>query len=178
MGIEDPILFDNLVLDNKNHLYKHLFINIPEEKYREYNVISYNYDRSFEFYFSRALARDNDCSLEEAFQRFEELKMVHIHGRLPALPGENGDLLPLEREKAFYGKYKEVTDINLLGHFGLPPFEPGGGIVKYPEQFRGSVRKYGLQFETVYQNSGVNEKAQSMILESDRVILLVLVIMN
>lgn len=69
----------------KDTFYKMLFNILPVEKYDRLTVITFNYDRSFEGYFLKALMALYAETLEQAYERFKKIKVIHVYGRLPAL---------------------------------------------------------------------------------------------
>jgi hypothetical protein len=68
--------------------YKFLFHEIRGH-FNKFKIISFNYDRSLEHYLSLHL-RPYEGSIEKSFAKLRELEILHIHGRLSNLPGEDG----------------------------------------------------------------------------------------
>lgn len=66
-------------------IYKKIFNAVPYEHYDRLFVISFNYDRSFEAYFIKALTALYEIPVEEAYSRFNKIKVTHVYGRLPSL---------------------------------------------------------------------------------------------
>jgi hypothetical protein len=68
------------------------------------SVITFNYDRSFEYYFSKALSARFGKSEKESWARFNSLKLIHVHGKLGNLPFESStDVID-------YGAYSETAE--------------------------------------------------------------------
>jgi hypothetical protein len=65
-------------------------MDIGTERWREnrLDVITFNYDRSFEHYFSRVIAQRTRVALDMAFSCFTSVRMVHVHGTLGDYPND------------------------------------------------------------------------------------------
>lgn len=94
-------------------IYKKLFNSISERDYDRLVVISFNYDRSFEHYFLRALMAQHELTIEQAYDRFKKIRVVHVYGRLPSLSEQieqdHGILIssPNQYWSCAYGKYEQ-----------------------------------------------------------------------
>jgi hypothetical protein len=54
----------------------------PEWKDNAVAFITFNYDRSIEYYFTRVIARRMRISQEDALAEFNRMKLIHVHGSL------------------------------------------------------------------------------------------------
>lgn len=155
---ENPNIF--FQLKNKDNLYRILFKQIPPDSYHRYKIISFNYDRSFKWYFIKALMVDYKLTLGEAHKKLENLEIEHIHGRLSDLPGE--DKNPLFKLGSIpYGYIYS-------GKLGEDRSDP---IAQ--NNFYNYVERYGMDnFRTVYEGDTKNERARHFIESSQRIIFL------
>lgn len=67
-------------------------IKKTEKNLASIEIITFNYDRSLEYVLSNMIhsrCYPNVTSLENTFKTMSYLKIHHVYGRLPALPGEN-----------------------------------------------------------------------------------------
>jgi hypothetical protein len=54
------------------------------------SIVTFNYDRSLEFFLFRALKNDSQKSPAECVQNFEKIRIIHVHGRFGPSPTEEG----------------------------------------------------------------------------------------
>ncbi len=152
--------------DSKDHLYRILTHAITTEKFESFGIVTFNYDRSLEFYWARYLIKHCKITTEQAFKKLGELKIYHIHGRLPELPGESFIKLPLHREPFNYGDAPNYPDRR---------FFRGDDIerqsVQY--QFKEGLKKFGsANLKIIYENHSLNEDAKSILSEASRILFL------
>ena len=162
-----------LAIPSAQNFYQFLFDNIRPENYKNYRIISFNYDRSFEHYFARAIRTLLGCDYSMAIKKLDELKIEHIHGRLSALPGEDKFKNGKERDQFEYGYYRSKLNrgptVMVLNQ--RDPSEDRRQA--FVQQQKHSMWTYGQSsFKTVYQNNDLNSVAKSFIDESDRVFFL------
>lgn len=153
--------------------YRFLFQNISEAEFSNFKIITFNYDRSLEYFWARSL-RPSKGSLSEAYKSLSAVEIIHIHGRLSALPDEaNGPLLKREREQLAYGSCRNLGSTQ-------PPDLVIGRPKPSPEQHREFMleRKRTLwqhgqsSFKTVYENNEVHGRAKEILSLSNRLIFL------
>jgi len=68
------------------YLLKHLHGKLDEFPQNRLGVVTFNYDRSFEFYLLRALLSKYGVPLERCVEVIKEIPIVHIYGQLGYLP--------------------------------------------------------------------------------------------
>lgn len=86
-------------LQQKDDWYSILFTNMTEgiTKYSDYHLfsennisfITFNYDRSLEYLFSSSLKNKFNIGIKDTMKLLENIKIIHVFGRLPQLPHEN-----------------------------------------------------------------------------------------
>lgn len=162
---EDP---DKKISADKD-LYRFLFHEISEEKYNQFKIISFNYDRSLEYYFSNALlpSKKNE---EQAFKALDQLEIIHIHGRLPALPGEEKYKIEAEREQYSYGFGAQgYLPRDMYGN-PISPNDPMAHFQQHEVSRRKSrIKRHGQQFKTVFQNHEEHLRAKEVLESASRV---------
>ena len=77
-------------IDPEENWYKYLFELMLDEgienlSYNKLTVITFNYDRSFEYYFVSGLMATYGLSFDEAQQSMNFIKVIHVHGQLGEL---------------------------------------------------------------------------------------------
>jgi hypothetical protein len=135
---------------NQDHLYKFLFNSV--EEFSQLRIITFNYDRSFEYYLINYLKHrfPNDPKMRN--DKFHEMKIEHIHGRLPYLQFEP---LPLGVRNPIHLDY------------GLP-MDPR----RRQDHLSLGTNPQFSNFKTIHENSDANETAQKFISESNRIFFL------
>lgn len=73
----------------ENCFLQYLFHSLSLDRYSNYNVISFNYDRLFEAYFLQGLQNFYKLSKEDAITQLKKLNIHHVYGRLSNMPAEN-----------------------------------------------------------------------------------------
>jgi len=136
-----------LSISADKNFYQLLFNKMTLEKYSNFRIISFNYDRSFEFYFARALTTLFKCSLKEAFEKLTALKIEHVHGRLSALDNDEQVFTnKRERSQLEYGFYRKHLMRPQVSLFNESDIYSGG----YKDQLKSSMWIYGKEaFKTV-----------------------------
>ncbi|MCG2659562.1 MAG: hypothetical protein L6437_04880 [Kiritimatiellae bacterium] len=80
-----------------NGWYRYLFnqMNTEFEEFAQnkLSVITYNYDRSFEFYLLTAMKNSYSKSFEECIKQLNKIPLIHLHGSLGNLVGMGSDQL-------------------------------------------------------------------------------------
>ena len=128
----------------ENHPYKLLFREMQEYGFENFRLISFNYDRSLEEYFAGRLEETLKVSRvdEKLISEMEKLKIEHIHGRLPLVPGEPN---PKNQPVARYNPDRRDWDFFTHGQKNFTGF---------------------------YEDKAVNETALQYIKESHRIFFL------
>lgn len=161
---------DQFEIPPEENFYQFLFHKIRPDIYSNYRVISFNYDRSFEFYFSRALEALHECTSNEAFETLRKLKIVHIHGRISGLPYEEQFNSHLLREQLEYGHMNTPRWAEVYNNLAGGDFQ---SYDRYYDKQKEMIGRYGkATFKTVYENSGENAEARKFLQESGRVFFL------
>ncbi len=168
--LEDPDQFNRV--DFKLDFYRFLFDHYRNENFKDFDVITFNYDRSFEFYFARAIKAATGCAEVEAFnQLYSKTKIVHMHGRLGLLPSE-----PIQpgvgNERTSYGALSERLSV-----FSGPRVTIIGNQRTNYDEARDKVLRptwdEGIQnFRTPYENHQANEDAKALISNANRIFFL------
>ena len=72
--------------EEKEHWYEYLFnkleTNLDDFANNKLNVITFNYDRSLEFYLTTALANSHGIELDDAHTTLQTMAIIHVHGKL------------------------------------------------------------------------------------------------
>jgi hypothetical protein len=159
---------ENIEKLNSNHesLYFHLFNNINPNDYEKYKIITFNYDRSLEYYFFRYLHLKLG-NAQKALEIGSKLEIIHIHGRVVKSIYEmatpvSGDKINMDL--ADFGGYtsylkshsKAQTQPQLVEDLLIERIEPFG---------RSS-------FKTIHENNDVNKRAKEVLEDSDRIFFL------
>jgi len=84
------------------YLYSKLAISLDEFASNKLRIITFNYDRSLEFFLTKALANTHGIELEEAHTTLLNIPIIHVHGQLGKLVF--GDSMELARQ------YKSVVN--------------------------------------------------------------------
>lgn len=151
-------------------LYGHIFESIPRDRFGEYKIITFNYDRSLEYFWARYLKPEMG-NFKAAFEALSKLEIEHIHGRLPSLPDEAGapQFGPHEQTLS-YGHANERHDQTSIS------FHDHDTNLRDQELTQMWLRKVEFyakgNFKTVYQNNDVNKKAKELINNSKRIFFL------
>jgi hypothetical protein len=108
---QEHLLFNNKM--REQNWYQYLFdkLNAPFDAFDEnrLSIITFNYDRSIEHYMFKAMRSLYGKSDEECARKLNNIPIIHVHGRLGALPWQKGggrsylprpDLLTLEEKKS------------------------------------------------------------------------------
>jgi hypothetical protein len=100
------ILFEReipeLKIERDKDFYQYLCKTVTPDLYSNFRIISFNYDRALEFYFHKYLSAFY-YSDDEISSTLAKLQIVHVHGRLPALPWENQNLSLTKQDSYEYG---------------------------------------------------------------------------
>jgi hypothetical protein len=173
-GIIAEILFERENPDHprpKEDFYNYLFNNIPIEKYGAYKIITFNYDRSLEFYFARFLRPS--CKEIPPLKKLAALEVEHIHGRLWALDEHDAGAPQMPRDQQAY-----VYGARRTQRFPSHVSGVDRGLERHLDrQFLAQQSRFIAfhaknNFRTVYQNNTVNERAKGFLENSARVFFL------
>lgn len=135
---------------------------VPPEKYENFRIVSFNYDRSLEFFLARGIMSLKNCNNVEAFGILKKLKIVHVHGRLSNLPGETGYENRYAKKDMGYGYYKEM-----MSRLNSSERKQQFWI---EDELKSSIYFHGQEsLKNCFENSGVCEPARAAIEESERV---------
>lgn len=78
----------------KNHWYEYLFnkLNINEIPNNRLKIITFNYDRSLEYYLTTTIAYSKNIDMNAALDLLSDIPILHVHGKLGDLDfsGQNG----------------------------------------------------------------------------------------
>lgn len=75
-----------------DYLFEQMAAPIGEFKDNQVSFLTYNYDRSLEFYIERVLTRRYQATPKQIAEIFESIPIVHLHGKLANLRFEWEDL--------------------------------------------------------------------------------------
>lgn len=115
-----------LTLDYTNHWYNSFFdklivqkVEVTKRNLSRIKVITFNYDRSLEYYLSRVIKQrcfHNDIDYSNAFKLMQTMDIHHVYDRLPWLTGEKQGEPGLE-----YGSVSlnDITSSRAHQHLGL-----------------------------------------------------------
>jgi len=67
-------------------LLSHMAVGTEDWQANQLSVITFNYDRSFEHYFTRVISQRSQVPLEAAHEQFAHVPVVHVHGSLGGYP--------------------------------------------------------------------------------------------
>ncbi len=93
--------------ENETHFYEFLFnkmdVNDPENfKGNKIGFITFNYDRSLEYYLFRSLKHSHGLKEEKAAEIIKSIPIIHVHGKLGELPYFSAEPIP-------YNSFKETV---------------------------------------------------------------------
>ena len=80
---------------------RNLLVHMRGTKFNEFrnnqvSFVTFNYDRSLEYFLCRALANTFGKSEEESGEMLDDIPLIHLHGRLGFLPWQGEDARPYE----------------------------------------------------------------------------------
>ncbi len=88
---------NNLFSVDRSKWYQYLFNNLgtdfEEFGKNELSIITYNYDRSLEFYLKTALEKSHGKSESECIEQLKKIPIIHLHGNLGDLPRTGGQYI-------------------------------------------------------------------------------------
>src|SRR5207253_8032744 len=76
------------VEDKDDHFYQYFVNKVSPDRYKEFTIVTFNYDRSFERFISNYLHHKYEGDKRQIRYSLRELKIIHVHGRLPLLNSE------------------------------------------------------------------------------------------
>lgn len=96
MSHESPDIFLPRCIDAKEDWYRYLFnlmLSDGLDSFRQNNlsIITFNYDRSFEFYLIRGLMANYKLPFGEAKTLLESIPIVHVYGKLGELSDDDSE---------------------------------------------------------------------------------------
>ena len=99
----------------KNHWYEYLFnkLDINELSNNNLKIITFNYDRSLEYYLTTALSNSTSVNQYTAFDLLSAIPILHVHGKLGDFDfsGQNG--------RQYNTSINKVTIGHCLGENGI-----------------------------------------------------------
>lgn len=98
----EKFLFSNS--DWYKYLWTRLSTNFEDISKNTISFITFNYDRSLEFYFTKSMSALFDKSDEECLLKLSEIPIIHLHGQLGYLPFDSNE------NKIKYGEEIESVD--------------------------------------------------------------------
>lgn len=89
---------------HEDRWYRYFFNKIAIENWEKLNlsyisIISFNYDRSFEHYIVNALSASYGKQLDEAYDKLNELNIIHIYGILGICDPNSSEYFPYDSQK-------------------------------------------------------------------------------
>jgi hypothetical protein len=136
---------------------------IPPENFENFRIVTFNYDRSLQYFLARWIIARKGCNAPEAFQFLKKLKIIPVHGRLSNLPGETGFENQYAQQDMPYGHYNEM-------HARLKRLPPGQQAPWARDNLESSIHIHAQQqLKNCFENSDVCESAKTAIEESERV---------
>ena len=124
--------------------YRKFWYQVPREEYRKLKIVTFNYDRSLEYFFARQYAGRFQVSMKEAYAKLNEVEIEHVHGRMPLL----------DDESLAKGQGDEFS----------PPY---GAFANADSQNDNLALSHGEKLKTIYENTEISAKAQKFINESE-----------
>lgn len=73
------------------YLYNHLNTSFESFGKNKISFITYNYDRSLEFFLLKVLENSYRKSPEECYEKLKQIPIIHLHGKLGYLPIESNN---------------------------------------------------------------------------------------
>ncbi|QDK37205.1 hypothetical protein [Bdellovibrio sp. NC01] len=153
-------------VEAKDDIYRKIFNSIPLEKFKDYRIITFNYDRSLEFALQEHLVKRMYRQPSHLIKaKYDELKVIHIHGRMPPLGFEtdaSSDLL--------FGYGKVVERLN---DFGTQTDWPTPLAWKRAQsKVLAEVWRWSESLNVVYDVGSLNVEAKKILEESTRIFFL------
>jgi len=114
---EDPHYV--LVPKGDQHWYQYLYHQMKTPVLDDFaknrlSVITFNYDRSFEFYFNTVLAATHGADVASVRQVLSSIPVVHVHGSLGPLPGYGDDARAFEKALTSDGLLAAAKNIRIV----------------------------------------------------------------
>lgn len=114
------------LFNKENSWYQYLFskLNAPFDDFdkNELSILTFNYDRSLDFYLFRTLKSAYGKSDEECAKILEAIPIVHLHGKLGALPWEKGIKRPYVPEVA-RGNVRRISKEIIIVSEGVSKYD-------------------------------------------------------
>ncbi|MDY9922806.1 hypothetical protein [Methanobacterium sp.] len=89
---EKDSLKEFINFNNNDNWYKHFYqslnTNFEDFDQNKFNVITFNYDRSFEQFLLDALRNSYNKTIDETASKMKKIKIIHLYGNLDDLPWE------------------------------------------------------------------------------------------
>ena len=83
------------------------FDNFQENKL---SIITFNYDRSIEFFLMNAMKHTYGKSIKECYEKLSSIPIIHLHGKLGSLPWEGDDYTKFGAEIQTKNELKKVGE--------------------------------------------------------------------
>jgi len=125
MKYEDPQTFGRMIEDDKETREKKkkynwyellvdaLIEDVPLEEFSGKNlkIVTFNYDRSLEYYLHESLVHSYGISPEESAQKMKDVEIIHVHGKLGRLEWQDEDLSEVKYDgKMYHGKVTRAAE--------------------------------------------------------------------
>lgn len=92
------------------YIWNRLNTAFSEFEKNKLSVITFNYDRSFEYYLFNAFKATHGKQEEECISKLKTINVIHLHGKLGELPWEDGIQTEFGQEIDDKEKLKEVSE--------------------------------------------------------------------
>ncbi len=144
---EDPKIFERLTKENENNWYEllveALIEDVPFEKFSELSgknlaIVTFNYDRSLEYYLHERLIHNYGITSTEAAEKINEIEIIHVHGKLGDLPWQKDVRYKLPYKKTINSTIVEKAAENIkiipTAQENTPEFEQARDIIKWADR--------------------------------------------
>ena len=118
-SFEDKTLLYNPKSERGGHWYQYLFNEMTASctfdcfNQNKLSIITYNYDRSFEYYFINSLIHTFGKSADESMDVFNSIPRVHLHGEVEAPPWGAG-IKPYNKDTSPGNIDKAVEKLHII----------------------------------------------------------------
>jgi hypothetical protein len=137
-------VFHVSLLGDQNIWYNNFFEELKLEDFESLKIVTFNYDRSLEYFLNEKIRAKYNMSVAEAAKAVKKIEIHHVHGRLPHLPGEK------DGENGIpYGFYGRPNDFN-----------------------NASLKSFASNLKTAFEARDATDRYYKIVSESERVIFL------
>lgn len=152
-------------LNETNDFYRFFYNHVEFDNLVNYGIISFNYDRSLEFYLSRAISSRLNIKPEEALSILhDKMEIMHVYGRLPALYQTDKHKLQANPSALIKPKSNFCYP---YGSYNDSPYKDPLGSYKKFIQYHGANN-----LKIMGEDNNCNEEAKNLIESSERVFFL------